>query len=79
MKPEQNPIKRALRKPTPLNAIKAMCAHCHGCTEKHIEPGFRESISDCTAWGCPLYPLRPYRAEKILAACKTGGADETAL
>ena len=66
MKAEMNPIKRAIRKPTPLNAIKAMCAHCMGCTATHLEPGFRESVSACTAKGCPLYPFRPYRPEKSL-------------
>lgn len=64
MKPENNPIKRAIRKPTYLNAIKAMCAHCMGCTQDHIESGFREEIRDCTATACPLFPFRPYRADK---------------
>ena len=62
--PEQNPIKRAIRKPTYLNAIKAMCAACMGCTLDHIEGGFREEIRDCTAPACPLFPFRPYRADK---------------
>ena len=73
MKPEQNPILRAERKPTYLNAIKAMCAHCMGCTSSHLEPGFRKSIAECTAIQCPLYQFRPYRAEKTLAPPERGG------
>ena len=74
MIPEQNPIKRAKRKPTYLNAIKAACSHCVGCTEIHLEPGFRQSISACTAPTCPLYPFSPYRAEKLVAEPKNGVA-----
>ena len=62
MKPENNPIKRALLKPTHLNAIKAMCAHCMGCTLEDLQEGFREDIRNCTAPACPLFPFRPYRA-----------------
>ena len=61
MPAEFNPIIRALKRPTPLNAIKAMCAACMGCTETHLERGFRESIRDCTSKACPLYRYRPYR------------------
>jgi len=63
MKPENNPIKRAIRKPTYLNAIKAMCAHCMGCTLDHLEEGFREEIRNCIATRCPLFPFRPYKGE----------------
>lgn len=73
MKAEQNPIKRANRKPTYLNAIKAMCAHCQGCTATHLEPGFRQSISACTAQGCPLYQFRPYVDSGSIAAHASGG------
>jgi hypothetical protein len=69
---ETNPIKRTIRKPTYLNAIKAMCAHCMGCTDTHLEPGFRESISTCTARGCPLYGFRPYVDSGTLAAPEKG-------
>ena len=58
---DSNPIRRLHRRPTHLNAIKAMCAHCVGCTETHLERGFRDSIRDCTAWGCPLHRYRPFR------------------
>ena len=63
MMAEFNPIVRFRERPTHLNAIKAMCAHCMGCTETHLERGFRDSIRDCTAWACPLYGYRPFRAK----------------
>jgi len=58
-----NPIVRAKKKPTYLNAIKAMCAHCIGCTETHLERGFKEAIRDCTAKCCPLHRYRPYQSK----------------
>ncbi|MBG56801.1 MAG: hypothetical protein CMK46_00750 [Porticoccus sp.] len=64
IKPEQNPVKRALIRPTRKNAIDAMCAQCLGCTKDHIESGFRESIRDCTAPHCSLFPFRPYQVKK---------------
>lgn len=63
-KPEQNPMARYLRKPTRGNAIKAMCAHCVGCTYEEVESGFRNLIKDCTAEACPLYKYRPYQDKK---------------
>ena len=63
---ENNPIVRAMNKPTRGNAIKAMCAHCMGCTPDHLERGFRQSISDCTAKSCPLYQFRPFRKSTAL-------------
>jgi hypothetical protein len=72
MDKESNPIIRAKIKLTYKNAVHAMCAHCMGCTDDHQEQGFRQSISDCTAPACPLYSLRPYRAEKSLEATKKG-------
>ena len=56
-----NPIARFKKRPTHLNAIKAMCAACMGCTETHLERGFRDSIRDCTSKVCPLHRYRPYR------------------
>ena len=56
-----NPILRFERKPTRKNAIHAKCAECFGCTPKHLEPGFRQSILACTSKACPLYRFRPYR------------------
>ncbi len=65
---EFNPILRNVKRPTYLNSIKAMCAHCMGCTETHIEPGFRESIRACSDRRCPLYAYRPYRDSESLEA-----------
>lgn len=59
--PELNPILKAKAKPTRGNAIKAMCAHCMGCTEESVEPGFRSLIRDCGSPKCPLFAFRPYR------------------
>lgn len=61
MKAEFNPIIRNKLRPTYLNSIKAMCAHCMGCTETHLERGFRESIRACKAVHCPLHRNRPYK------------------
>jgi len=61
MMAESNPLARFRNRPTHLNAIKAMCAHCMGCTETHLERGFKDSIGQCTSEGCPLYRYRPYR------------------
>ncbi len=47
-------------------AIKAKCAECVGCTSNHIEKGFRESISSCSSYSCPLYRFRPYQAQKFV-------------
>lgn len=58
---EFNPIIRSLKRPTYLNAIKAMCAQCMGCSETYLERGFRESIRDCTSKACPLHRYRPFR------------------
>lgn len=59
--PETNPLRKFQQKPTRQNAIKAMCAHCMGCTYKEIEPGFRESIRECVSVQCPLHKFRPYQ------------------
>jgi len=56
-----NPILLFDKAPTRGKAIKAMCAHCMGCTRDHIEAGFRENIRNCTSTGCPLYLFRPYQ------------------
>lgn len=54
-----NPIVKLRMNPTSRpQAIKAMCAFCVGCTETHLEPGWRESIKNCTARQCPLYDFR---------------------
>lgn len=59
---ETNPILQAERKPqSKVAAIKAMCAHCMGCTKDRAEPGFRQEIRDCTAYACPLHRHRPFQ------------------
>lgn len=61
-RPEHNPIVRNIGNSKSLRAaIDAQCAHCMGCTADHIEPGFRESIRDCSAPACPLFNFRPYQ------------------
>ena len=47
-----------------LLAIKAMCAQCFGCTETHLEEGFRQSIRECSSTHCALYQLRPFTNRK---------------
>lgn len=60
--PESNPMARfRAGKPTRSAAIKAMCAHCMGCTYEETEPGFRTMIRECTAIGCPLHSFRPFQ------------------
>lgn len=59
--PETNPMAKFAEKPTRVNAIKAMCAHCMGCTYRETEPGFRQLIRDCVSTGCPLHRFRPYQ------------------
>jgi hypothetical protein len=73
MSNEMNPLVISARNPKlRAAAIKAMCAHCVGCTLEHLEPGFRDSIRGCTYKGCPLYHLRPYRAKKSTAPANAG-------
>jgi len=60
-KADPNPMSRFERKPTRGNAIKAMCAHCVGCTYESIEPGFRRLIKTCRSERCPLHRYRPYQ------------------
>ena len=59
-----NPILALDKKMTRQRAIKAMCAHCMGCTKDHIEQGFRECVRNCTSVNCPLYFYRPYQARE---------------
>ena len=47
-------------------AVKAKCAECVGCTPNHLERGFKESISSCSSYSCPLHRFRPYQREKSL-------------
>ena len=60
-----NPILQLKKKPgSRLLAIKAMCAQCLGCTETHLEEGFRQSIRECSSTHCALYELRPFTDRK---------------
>ena len=66
---KSNPIEQFKELPSSrAYAIKAKCAECVGCTLNHIEMGFRESISSCSSYSCPLYRFRPYQAKKSLLA-----------
>lgn len=46
-------LKKAQKRTSPLQAIKAFCNECVG--------GKREDITDCTAPNCNLYIYRPYQ------------------
>ena len=48
-------------------AIAANCASCMGCSETHMEPGFKKAISACTILNCPLWIFRPYQKKGELA------------
>ena len=66
-----NPIQRFEKNgPSRTLAINAKCAECFGCTRDHLEKGFKEAISDCSAYSCPLHSFRPYQAEKSLNSQK---------
>lgn len=65
--PQPNPILKLRERPTPLRAIRAMCAHCQGCTADSMEPGFRREIRNCAALDCPLYDYRPYQRDEAEA------------
>lgn len=58
---EFNPLIKLQTKATRSQAIKAMCAHCMGCTKEHIEPGWRQEVAKCSAPACPLFQFRPYK------------------
>lgn len=65
--PQTNPLAKLAGDPNTKSRslrIKAMCAHCVGCTVDRTEPGFRSMIRDCTAKRCPLYPVRPYQSRE---------------
>ena len=62
-----NPLQQLYLNPSSrAYAIKAKCAECVGCTPDHIEKGFKESISSCSSYSCPLHRFRPYQREKSL-------------
>ena len=62
-----NPILRYQNNPdSRASAIHAKCAECVGCTSNHLEKDFKESISSCSSYSCPLHRFRPYQREKSL-------------
>lgn len=62
---EPNPLRQLRMNPrSKALAIKAKCAECVGCSYSHLETGFKESISACSSYSCPLHLFRPYRPKK---------------
>ena len=69
---DSNPICQFHKRPlSRAYAVRAKCAECMGCTLDHLEKGFKESISSCSSYSCPLHGLRPYQREKSLERQKT--------
>ena len=67
-----NPIIQFQRNPNSrAKAIHAKCAECVGCTSNQVEKGFKESISLCSSYACPLHAFRPYRSIKFPKGQKT--------
>jgi hypothetical protein len=67
-----NPILQFQSRPSSrAYAVKAKCAECVGCTPNHLEKGFKESISSCSSYSCPLHGFRPYQREQSLDCRKT--------
>lgn len=48
-------LKQALKKTTPMMAIKNFCNSC-------VET--RQHVKNCTSFKCPLYIYRPYQSDK---------------
>ena len=62
-----NPIRRFEKNgPSRTLDINAKYAECFGCSRDHLEKGFKESISSCSPYSCPLHRFRPYQREKFL-------------
>ena len=60
---ETNPLRQLDKKPTLRNGVRAMCAHCMGCTQTSRPSGLSRLIKECSSEGCPLYQFRPYQAK----------------
>lgn len=61
-----NPLAKLAADPTTKSKalrIKAKCAECMGCAPTSNESGFRRMIRECSAFGCPLWPIRPYQGD----------------
>jgi len=68
---QSNPILQLKKNPRSRSlAIKAKCAECFGCTKDHLEKGFKESISSCSSYSCPLHRFRPYQPGKVSRTAK---------
>ena len=66
-----NPIQQFINNSTSrAYAMRAKCAECVGCTPYHLERGFKDSISSCSSYTCPLHRFRPYQREKSLEGQK---------
>jgi hypothetical protein len=50
-------LKKALKRTTPLQAIKNFCIHCVG--------GAKQDIKNCAAPACPLYIYRPFQKDEV--------------
>ena len=71
MMKRSNPIEQFQSHPlSRAYAIRAKCAECVGCTPDHLEKGFKQSISSCSSYSCPLHRFRPYQLEKSLEGQK---------
>jgi len=51
---QEQELKRAQKRTSPMMAIKAFCNECVG--------GIKADITNCTAYKCPIYIYRPYRS-----------------
>ena len=63
-----NPIQRFEK--NGASRTLAINAECFGCSRDHLEKGFKESISSCSSYSCPLHRFRPYQARKSLGGQK---------
>lgn len=53
-----SPVEKLAKNPKSLRlAINAMCYQCMG--------GYKNEIKGCTATGCALYNVRPYRGKDV--------------
>lgn len=64
---EYNLMKKAKENPKSKKfAIYGQCFNCMGGTiDEMPDPGWQQSIRECTAPGCSLYPHRPYRLNVV--------------
>ena len=54
-----SPVEKARADPRSLR--KAVTAFCYECVGGDDEPGARKEVTNCTAKGCHLYPIRPWQ------------------